>query len=64
MDFPVLCLSAVSHFENRAALGTVSIPLRKVLAVILRVPRVESRSSFFNTQKLALIESMNLQSRD
>ena len=38
-------MEVVSHFENRAALRTVGITLRKVLPVILRVPRVESRSS-------------------
>src|SRR6266851_3208979 len=38
-------MEVVSHFENRAALRTVGITPRKVLPVILRVPRVESRSS-------------------
>jgi hypothetical protein len=36
----------MGHFENRAALGTVVITLRELLAVILRVPRVESRLFF------------------
>jgi hypothetical protein len=49
----------VGHFENRTALGILGITRHKVLAVILRVPRVESRSSFFHAQKVALIELMN-----
>ena len=36
----------MGHFENRAALGTVVITLRELLAVILRAPRVESRLFF------------------
>ncbi len=49
----------VGHFVNRAALGTVGISPRELLAVILRVPRVES--PFFHAQKVALIEPMNPQ---
>jgi hypothetical protein len=43
-------MKVVGHFENRAALGTVGITPRKVLAVIL--------------QKVALIESMKPQWQD
>ncbi len=35
----------MGHFEERTALGTGGITPRKVMNVILRVPRVESRSS-------------------